>query len=115
MTATPPGPNATSQPGKAAGPAGVALSALVALAVAALFLLQTGADRNTRSSSRPSHHTTAHPRDTRRKPTASRANSDENTAIERRHGQIDLTGDDLRPSETGPQTNRRRQTFAQTP
>jgi hypothetical protein len=64
MTATPTGPNATSQLGKAAGAAGVALGALVALTVAALFLLQTGADRNTRPNPRESH-TVAWPRDIR--------------------------------------------------
>ena len=48
MTAIPPIPDARSQLGKATGIAGLALGALVALSVAALFLGLTGADRSRR-------------------------------------------------------------------
>ena len=62
MTATPPCPNAKSQLGKAAGAAGVALGALVAVAVAALFVLVTGANRSNWPSPRQAHDTGANPR-----------------------------------------------------
>jgi hypothetical protein len=48
MTVTPPSPDA----GKAAGKGGVALGARIAIAVAALFLILTGANRTGRPATR---------------------------------------------------------------
>ena len=61
MTARSPAPDARSELGKAAGISGVALGGLVAIAVAALFLLVTGWHDHddlitaTGSSTRPGH------------------------------------------------------------
>src|SRR5437660_1240880 len=48
MTRTPPQPHAAPQTSRAGGISAVALGALVAVAVAALFLVLTGADRQVR-------------------------------------------------------------------
>jgi hypothetical protein len=61
MTPTPPRADANSQSVKAIGIAGVVLGSLVALAVAALFLLLIGADRSGWPRSRDGYRTRANP------------------------------------------------------
>jgi hypothetical protein len=61
MIALPPTPDARSQPGKTAGIGGVALGALVALAVAARFLVLPGADRSSCPGGRERAQTRADP------------------------------------------------------
>lgn len=73
MARTPPQPDAASQIGKAAGIGGVALGALVALAVAALFLVQIGGNRSGWPGARESYRTRANPSQLQGAPAVPRA------------------------------------------